>query len=142
MNQEKIGKFISQCRKEQKLTQEQLAEKLNITYKAVSKWETGKGMPDSSIMLDLCNILKINVNELLSGEKDTIKSPDKTIIESLNENEKKSKKIYQGSILLGVSMAFNISTIIFGLSNQMVVTFAGITFVFTLAGIITLLKRK
>ena len=55
MNQEKIGKFISECRKNQKLTQEQLAEKLNITYKAVSKWETGKGMPDSSIMMDLCN---------------------------------------------------------------------------------------
>ena len=142
MNQEKIGKFISQCRKEQKLTQEQLAEKLNITYKAVSKWETGKGMPDSSIMLDLCNILKINVNELLSGEKDTIKSSDKTIIESLNENEKNLKKIYQGSILLGCSIAFNISTIIFGLSNQMVIIFGGITLGFTLAGIITLLKRK
>lgn len=69
MNQEKIGKFISECRKKQKLTQEQLAEKLNITYKAVSKWETGKGMPDSSIMMDLCNILEISVNELLSGEK-------------------------------------------------------------------------
>ena len=69
MNQEKIGKFISECRKNQKLTQEQLAEKLNITHKAVSKWETGKGMPDSSIMMDLCNILEISVNELLSGEK-------------------------------------------------------------------------
>lgn len=69
MNQEKVGKFIAKCRKEKKLTQEQLAEKLNITYKAVSKWETGKGMPDSSIMMDLCNILDISVNELLSGEK-------------------------------------------------------------------------
>ena len=69
MNQEKIGKFISERRKKQKLTQEQLAEKLNITHKAVSKWETGKGMPDSSIMMDLCNILEISVNELLSGEK-------------------------------------------------------------------------
>ena len=69
MNQEKIGKFIAKCRKEQKLTQEQLAEKLNITYKAVSKWETGKGMPDSSIMMDLSNILDITVNELLSGER-------------------------------------------------------------------------
>lgn len=69
MNQEKIGKFIATCRKKQKLTQEQLAEKLNITFKAVSKWETGKGLPDASIMLDLCNILDITVNELLSGEK-------------------------------------------------------------------------
>ena len=69
MNQEKIGKFIAECRKLKKLTQEQLAEKLGITAKAISKWETGKGLPDASIMLELCNILDITVNELLSGEK-------------------------------------------------------------------------
>ena len=65
----KTGKFIAECRKENGLTQSQLAEKLNITDKAVSKWETGKGMPDVSIMIELCDILGINVNELLSGEK-------------------------------------------------------------------------
>lgn len=69
MNQEHIGKFIAKCRKEQNLTQEELAEKLHITYKAVSKWECGKNLPDASIMLNLCNILKISVNDLLSGEK-------------------------------------------------------------------------
>lgn len=69
MNQEKIGKFIAYCRKEQKLTQSQLGEKLNVTYKAVSKWECGKGLPDAAIMIDLCAILKITVNELLCGEK-------------------------------------------------------------------------
>ena len=68
MNQEKIGKFIAECRKEKNLTQIQLAEKLNMSYKSISKWETGRGMPDSSIMLELCNYLGINVNELLSGE--------------------------------------------------------------------------
>lgn len=69
MEQEMIGKFISACRKEKGLTQMQLAEKLNITNRAVSKWETGKSMPDVSLMLDLCNILGITVNELLSGER-------------------------------------------------------------------------
>lgn len=69
MNQTEIGKFIARCRKEKKLTQAQLAEKLNITDRAVSKWETGKSMPDSSIMLELCEILGITVNELLSGEE-------------------------------------------------------------------------
>lgn len=142
MNQEKIGKFIAECRKQNNMTQEQLAEKLNITAKAISKWETGRGMPDSSIMLNLCEELKISVNELLNGEKITTKSFDKTIIESIYENEKKSKKIYQGSMLLCCSIAFNISTIIFGVSNQMVVVFGGITFGFILAGMITLLKRK
>lgn len=56
MNQTEIGTFIAKCRKEKKLTQAQLAEKLNITDRAVSKWETGKSMPDSSIMLELCEI--------------------------------------------------------------------------------------
>lgn len=91
MNQEKIGKFIAKCRKEQKLTQEQLAEKLNITYKAVSKWETGKGMPDSSIMMDLSNILEISVNELLSGERvddDKVKDvADENLIKLKKEKE-------------------------------------------------------
>ena len=69
MDQIKIGKFIAACRKKNQLTQLQLAEKLGITDKAISKWERGITMPDTSIMLELCNILKISVNELLSGEK-------------------------------------------------------------------------
>lgn len=68
MNQTDIGKFIAARRKEKNLTQAQLAEKLNITDRAVSKWERGKSMPDSSVMLELCHILGITVNELLSGE--------------------------------------------------------------------------
>lgn len=69
MDQVKIGKFIAECRKRKNLTQSQLAEKLNMSDKSISKWETGKGMPDSSIMLELCSQLDINVNELLSGER-------------------------------------------------------------------------
>ena len=69
MNQEKIGKFISKQRKENNLTQEQLAEKLNISKNAVSKWERGLNLPDVSIMQDLCKILNITLNELFAGEK-------------------------------------------------------------------------
>ena len=69
MDQIKIGKFIAKQRKEKKLTQTQLAEQLNITDRAISKWENGKAMPDSSIMLELSNLLGISVNELLEGEK-------------------------------------------------------------------------
>ncbi len=69
LSQEKIGKFIAERRKAQDLTQKQLAEKLNVSDKAVSKWETGRSMPDNSILLELCQVLDINVNELLSGEK-------------------------------------------------------------------------
>ena len=83
MNQAEIGKFIAKCRKEKKLTQVQLAERLNITDRAVSKWETGKCMPDSSIMLALCEILGITVNELLSGEEIDVENLEKKADENL-----------------------------------------------------------
>lgn len=68
MNQEKIGRFISQCRRAKGWTQSNLAEELGITDKAVSKWETGKSMPDLSLFLPLCRLLGITLNELMSGE--------------------------------------------------------------------------
>lgn len=69
MDQIKIGKFILNCRKEKGLTQEQLAEKLGVTSKSISRWENGNTMSDYSLLKDLCNELDISVNELLSGEK-------------------------------------------------------------------------
>ena len=97
MDQIKIGKFIAECRKKNNLTQMQLAEKLNITDRAISKWENGKGMPDSSIMLDLCAELKISVNELLSGEmidmKDYDKKAEELLVELAKQDELKNKKL-------------------------------------------------
>lgn len=99
MDQIKIGKFISECRKKENLTQAQLAEKLNITDRAVSKWENGKAMPDSSIMLSLCEILKISVNELLRGEKINMENNNKQNEELLlslaKELEQKNKIIWK-----------------------------------------------
>ena len=96
MNQIKIGKFIAECRKRKSLTQIQLAEKLNITDKAVSKWERGMAMPDSSIMLELCDILDITVNELLSGEKiimeNSNKKNEQLLVDMSKELEKKIKQ--------------------------------------------------
>ena len=69
MDQIKIGKFIAECRKQKNLSQLQLAERLGITDKAISKWERGISKPNTSIMLELCEILGISVNELLNGEK-------------------------------------------------------------------------
>ena len=83
MDQIKIGRFIASCRKEQGMTQAVLAEKLGISDRAVSKWETGRSMPDSGIMLELCDLLKINVNELLSGEKIMAEFYDKRAEENL-----------------------------------------------------------
>lgn len=69
MDQIKISKFIAELRKQQNMTQSDLAEKLNVSNRAVSKWETGKSLPDPGIMQELCLYLKTNVNELLSGER-------------------------------------------------------------------------
>lgn len=69
MDQVKIGGFIAQCRREKDMTQRQLADELGISDKTVSKWETGKGLPDAGFMVPLCERLGISVNELLAGER-------------------------------------------------------------------------
>ena len=98
MNQKKIGKFIAECRRRKNLTQMQLAEKLNITDKAISKWERGISLPDTSIMLELCEILGISVNELLNGEKINMEHNDKKneqlLLEMAKELEYKNKTIW------------------------------------------------
>ena len=95
MDQQKIGKFIAECRKKENLTQMQLAEKLGITDRAISKWENGKSMPDSSIMLELCDILKISVNDLLCGEVITMdnynKEMEKNLIEMVKRKDGQTK---------------------------------------------------
>ena len=104
MDQIKIGKFIAACRKEQGMTQAALAEKLGISDRAVSKWETGKSMPDSGIMLELCSFLGINVNELLSGEKIMTEVYDKRAEENLLEMrrqvEEKNRQLLRTEYLI------------------------------------------
>ena len=99
MDQLKTGKFSAECRKNQGLTQMQLAERLNITDRAVSKWETGRAMPDTSIMLELCEILGISVNELLSGEKINMENNnqknEQIMLDMAKELEKKNKIIWR-----------------------------------------------
>ena len=112
MNQKEIGKFIAKCRKEKNLTQAQLAEKLGITDRAVSKWETGNSMPDSSIMLELCGILGITVNELLSGEEIHMENfenrADENLIALKRQDENNLSKnvvismIYSLTLLVGI----------------------------------------
>lgn len=93
----KIGKFIASLRKDKNLTQEELAEKLYVTDRAVSKWERGLSLPDAGNMLDLCNILGITVNELLNGEKIDMKDYEKKtedlLLEMAKQEEVKNKKL-------------------------------------------------
>ncbi len=109
MDQLKIGKFIAECRKNVGLTQKQLAEKLGITDRAVSKWETGKALPDSSIMLELCRILGITVNDLLNGEKISMENNNQVneqlLIEMSKEIERKNKTVWTSMwVIMGVSI--------------------------------------
>ena len=106
MDQNKIGRFIAERRKSQKLTQMQLAEKLGITDRAVSKWETGKSMPDASIMLELCKLLKITVNDLLSGEVVSMnhynEESEKNLLAMVKEKEESDKRLLMLEIVIGV----------------------------------------
>lgn len=117
MNQVKIGRFIAERRKLKGLTQSQLAEKLNITDRAVSKWETGKSMPDSSVMLDLCNELEISVNDLLSGEVVSMdnynKELEKNLLEMIKQKEAADKRLLSVEIFIGITATVVLFTLIF-----------------------------
>ena len=109
MDQLKIGKFIADCRKRKNLTQMQLAEKLGITDKAVSKWERGVAMPDTSIMPELCDILSISVNELLSGERINMENDnqktEQLLLDMAKELEKKNKTVWKSMwVIMIISM--------------------------------------
>lgn len=105
MNQERIGKFISQKRKEKKLTQEQLAEKLGVSINAVSKWERGLCLMDMSLLKPLSEILDTSINEILAGEiieeKDIKNKTEENIINisKLNDLKATSKGVIALSII-------------------------------------------
>jgi len=163
MDQVKIGKFIAECRKEKKLTQTQLAEKLCITDRAISKWENGKAMPDSSLMIELSDLLGISVNELLEGEKVKQENYHKVAEENLvkmnqkAEGMQKRMRIFQ-TIFTTLCLFFSLLTIgllvIHMAMNYMVPTYGGglfeamgplsiiLTFIFTLtSGILTFQEK-
>lgn len=106
MDQMKIGGFIAERRKQCGYTQIQLAEKLNITDRAVSKWETGRSMPDSSIMPELCKLLGITLNDLFNGEvvvmEDYKKKSEELIIEMTRQKEAADKKLLSLEIVIGI----------------------------------------
>lgn len=118
MNQVKIGKFIASKRKEQGLTQLQLAEKLCITDRAVSKWETGKSLPDTSLMPELCKFLKITINDLLCGEVVSVENynekAEKALLEMVKKEEMQNKKLmmYENVIGFGSTISFLIQVLV------------------------------
>ena len=141
MDQIKIGRFISECRKNKGLTQMQLAEMLSITDRAVSKWENGKAMPDSSIMLDLCRILGISVNDLLCGERVTMENYnselENNLLEMIKEKEMADKRLLLIEVVTGIICVFAlVSAIVIALLVPME---EWIAILVTIAGLIPLL---
>ena len=116
MDQVKTGQFIKACRKEKNLTQREIAEKLNISEKTVSKWETGNGLPEVSLMLPLCELLEISVNELLSGErldeKKYIEKAEQNIMSLIQEKAEAKKKIIIAVIVAFVMLAAGLTIIL------------------------------
>ena len=110
MDQVKIGRFIAERRKLSNMTQAQLAEKLGVTDRAVSKWETGRAMPDTSIMLDLCHALNISVNDLLLGEVTTVENHneknEKLLIELTKAKEDADRRLLAMEIVIGSLSVF------------------------------------
>ena len=111
MDQEKIGKFIAKLRKEKNMTQNELAQKLGVTDRAISKWENGRGMPDISIIQHLCEELSISINELLSGERikdvDIKTKADENILNSLKTAFKniRYKNIFMFVLIIIISFS-------------------------------------
>ena len=117
MNQEKIGKFIAQCRKEKNMTQQDLSEKLGVSSKTVSNWENGRNMPDLSLFKPLCEELDINLNDFLSGEKvkktEYQKKLEENIIKTINfsNNKLKNKNNFIGLMLITFGVLISITAI-------------------------------
>lgn len=142
MNQIKTGKFIAKCRKEKNLTQAQLAEQLNITDRAISKWETGKSMPDSSIMLALCEILGISVNELLSGEAIDMEhyeqKADENLLALKRENETNKKRhvliaiLFSAILLSGIAVCLICNIAVSGSLTWSLIPISSILFAWVL----------
>ena len=119
MNQEKISKFIVKCRKDKKMTQSELAEKLGVTDKSISNWENGRNMPDLSLFKPLCDVLGITINELLSGERlkkeEYQEKFEENIINTIDYSTKRIDIIRNNLgiilIVLGISMSFSAMTL-------------------------------
>ena len=123
MEQVKTGRLIAKKRKEHQLTQEQLAERLGVSNKTISKWETGKCMPDYAVVRSLCEELKISVSELMDGEEADAKSvrayDDEQMLDLLRRTQEleKQKVMLTGVILIVMGIAFQAISHTLGGSN-------------------------
>ncbi|MDE6356912.1 MAG: helix-turn-helix domain-containing protein [Clostridia bacterium] len=116
MDQVKIGQFIKTTRKEKNLTQREVAESLGISEKTVSKWETGNGLPEVSLMLPLCELLAISVNELLSGErldeKLYFEKAEQNIMSLMEEKAQAKKKLVIAVVTIAITLLAGLTLVL------------------------------
>lgn len=117
MNQEKIGRFIANCRKQKNMTQQELAEKLGVSDRTIGNWENGRNMPDLSLFKPLCNEFNISLNDLMSGEKVKEKEYqeklEENIINTINYTNKKieNRNNFIGLILITFGVLISITAV-------------------------------
>ena len=128
MNQENIGKFIAECRKEKHLTQEQLAEKIGVSNKSISRWENGRTMPDMSLYEPLCRELDIQVSELLGGKRlddsEKIKQGEKSALGILvSKKQLKSLGVFaEILIFVGIVTAITLTAVVAATTIHRIIT--------------------
>lgn len=148
MNQEKIGKFIANLRKEKNMTQQELAEKINVTDRAISHWENGRRLPDISLLKELGDVFNVTIDEIINGERITEKDQKKLLNDSMIEIYTSRKKIENLQILTellicaGIVITITLTSLISKTLNEKIITICIGSFVWTFGIILRLLLRK
>lgn len=118
MNYNKIGKFIETERKAKNLTQVKLAEKIYVSEKTISKWENGKGVPDTNSLIKLCEVFEVSLNELLNGERFSVENykskAEEKLLQYQTDAQETTKRLLRAEMVLGFSSVFSFIIILFG----------------------------
>ena len=148
MNQERIGRFIAELRKENNMTQQELADKLSVTDRAVSHWENGRRLPDISLLKELGKVFNVTIDEIISGKKMTEDEQKKLLNDSMIEIYTSRKKIENLQILTeililaGILITITLTSFISKTLTDKIITISIGSFVWTFGIILRILLRK
>ncbi len=148
MNQENIGKFIADLRKEKNMTQQELADKLNVTDRAISNWERGRRLPDISLLKELSNLFGVTIDEIICGRRIRKEEKDKLLEQNIIQIYTTRKKIENMQILTellifaGIVITITLTSILAKSLNEKIITLCIGSFVWLFGIILRILLRK